>query len=306
MGSNKYYPMVEDLEGGDFEPEVEYWIEDLFGNIARSKFRTNNTNVAKSWTPPEITGTEAYVIHSMITNEVCNDTNLSNNVAEKLIIVKGEKPYSESECSCEPEIIEKEKSCSCGPCPKCVSEGQESEEEPEDFEMVSCPEEIEKDGEIEIKINMKNPYAEQKNYTLYSYVYEGNKPLSLGFDGNGWANTWNANKQNVTIPGKSSMELTLINRIAEDTNTGKYKLRVRVWLDGKKHDITRDIIIKEPAKQVNQTAEDENKSELNETGGFETEHEINIPTGRISSKEENWFSTIIESVINFFKNLFNL
>ncbi len=303
MGSNKYYPMVEDLEGGDFEPEVEYWIKDLFGNIVRSRFRTNNTNTAKSWTPPEITGTEAYVIHVVITNEVCNDTNLSNNAAEKLIIVKGDKPYSERECSCEPEIIEVEKSCSC----KSIPEKEVSEKK--EFEILSCPSEIEKDDEIEIKISMKNPSHDRKNYTVYSYVYEGNKPLSLGFDGNEWVNTWNANKQNVSISRNSSFTLTLINRIANDTEPGQYKLRVRIWLDDKKHDITRDILIKEPEElePVNQTTEKENKTKYNESEGNESESKINIPTAQIVSKSEgNWFSTFIESIINFFKNLFNL
>lgn len=303
--SNKYYPMVEDLEGGDFEPELEYWIEDLFGNIARSKFRTNNTNVAKFWTPPEITGTEAYVIHAAITNEVCNDTNLSNNAAERLIVVKGEEPSSESECSCETKIIEIEKPCSCGYAPKKnVSEKEEY------FKIISCPEEISKDSEIEIKINLENPSLDKKNYTVYSYIYEGKKPLSLGFNGENWLNTWDANKQNVSIPGNSSLNHTLKNRIANDTEPGKYKLRVRIWLDGKKHDLTNDIIIKEPAKPVNQTinqtVEKENKTEYNETESDEPESEIHTPTGRVISKEENWFSILIESVINFFKNLFSL
>ncbi|MEE9322932.1 MAG: lamin tail domain-containing protein, partial [Candidatus Aenigmarchaeota archaeon] len=256
MGNNKYYPMVEDLEGGDFEPEVEYWIEDLFGNIVRSKFRTNNTNVAKSWTPPEITGTEAYMIHAVITNEVCNDTNHSNNNAEKLIVVKGEEPYSDSECSCENQETQ---ICSYDPCPPCNSE-EETEEEA-DFEILSCPDEIEKDDEIEIKVNMKNPSPNMKNYTLYSYVYEGNKPVSLGLDKGEWINTWNANRQNVSIPGNSSVSLTLKNRIAEDTEPGEYKMRVRIWLDDKKHDMTRDIQIKEPkepAKPANQTIQEEN------------------------------------------------
>ncbi len=298
--SNEYYPMVEDKEGGDFEPEVEYWIEDMFGNIARSKFRTNNTNVAKSWTPPEITGTEAYLIRAVITNEVCNDTNLSNNVAEKLIVVKGDRPYSEIECSCETETIEIQKPCLCG---------YASEEAPgkeEHFKIVSCPGEIGRDGEIEIKVNMKNPSPDRKNYTVYSYVYEGNRPVSLGLEGEDWINTWNANRQNLSIEENSSLNLTLKNRIAEDTEAGKYKVRVRIWEEGEKHDITRDILIKEPARAEIPAIEDENKTELNGSESGEQASEIRIPTGRISSEEVNWFSAFIESLINFFKNLFNL
>ncbi len=101
----------------------------------------------------------------------------------------------------------------------------------------------------------------------------------------------------------------MINRIANDTEPGQYKLRVRIWLDDKKHDITRDILIKEPEElePVNQTTEKENKTKYNESEGNESESKINIPTAQIVSKSEgNWFSTFIESIINFFKNLFNL
>ncbi|MEE9323500.1 MAG: hypothetical protein V3U72_03050, partial [Candidatus Aenigmarchaeota archaeon] len=226
----------------------------------------------------------------------------SNNAAEKLIVVKGEKPYSDSECSCE---TQETTICSYGPCLPCNPE--EKTEEEAEFEILSCPEETEKDDEIEIKVNMKNPFPNMKNYTVYSYVYEGNKPVSLGLDEGEWINTWNANRQNVSIPGNSSVLLTLKNRIAEDTELGKYKMRVRIWLDGKKHDMTKDIQIKEPAKPVNQTIQEENKTEFNESEVSEPESEINLPTGRIVSKsEENWLSAFIESVINFFKNLFNL
>ncbi len=300
MGSSKYYPMVEDLMGGVYEPEVEYWIEDMFGGIARSKVRTNNTNVAKSWTPPEINGTEAYVIRAEITREICNDTNLSNNHAEKLIIVKGEQPYSEKGCSCETRIIETEKPCSCSPCPKCVCENEETKKENE-IEIISCPGEVVKNEEVEIKVRIENPSVYQRNYTVYSYVYDGKKPLSLGFDGNNWSNTWDANKQELNLPRKSSANLTLTNRIADDTRPGKYKLRIRIKFNDEKKDITKDIIIKEaPEESIDEVM---HENEANETTERE---EIKLPTGRITSERKNWFAGFIEDIVNFFKNLFRI
>lgn len=299
MGSNKYRLMVEDLEGGNHKPEVEYWIEDMFGNVVRKKRRTNNTNSDKSWTPDEITGTEAYIIHAMITNQVCNDTNISNNVAERMVVVKGDEQSSNSDCSCETKIIEKEKSCSCGPCPKCKEEGKE-------FEINSYPKEVRKDEEIEIEIKIENPSVHRRKYTVYSYIYEEKKPLSLGFDGDKWLNTWDANKQNVSLDGNSSVTFTLKNRIANDTEPGEYKLRVRIWVEGEKHDITEEISVKETPRQ---TVEDENKTEVEETEILDDEPEFKtkIPTGRvISERNDNWFSQLVNNVINFFKNLFNV
>jgi hypothetical protein len=303
MSSNKYRLMVEDLEGGDHKPEIEYWIEDMFGNTVRNKRRTNNTNADKSWTPAEIAGTEAYIIYAMITHQACNDTNISNNLAERMIVVKGEEQTSNSDCSCETKIIEKEKSCSCGPCPKCDEKTKKEEVE---FGINFYPKEVRKDEEIEIKIKIKNPSNYERKYTVYSYIYEEKKPLSLGFDGYKWLNTWDANKQNVSLDENSTLTLTLKNRIANDTEPGEYKIRVRIWLEGKKHDITEKILIKEIPRHM---GEDENRTEVEETEILDdkAELEARIPTGRaISERNDNWFSQLMNNVINFFKNLFNV
>jgi hypothetical protein len=316
-----YYLWAEDSGCGQEEKQIkiEYWIEDLFGSTIKSKYTTKRNmtcskNISRQWTPKDLDGSEAYYIRANITDPGCNDTDHSNNYDEKLIVVKGSKPPSDPEdfeCSCEtPETS----ACSCGPCPPRNPDEEETEEEDQkDFEILSYPEEIEKDKEIETEVRIKNPSTStQKNYTIYSYVYEGNQPISFGFDGENWLNTWDANKQNFSISGNSSLTFTLKNRIANDTEPGEYNLRVRMWLDGKKHDLTKKILIKEPsAKPANETIPDGNEThfdEINETNETAwNEPEIRIPTGEAVSKpEENWFSAFFENVINFFKNLFNL
>lgn len=305
-----YYLVLEDKNCDQEEKEVdiEYWIEDLFGEMIKSEYTTTQSitcskNTSRQWTPKGIEDSEAFYIKANITNSTCNDSDLSNGYAEKLIVVKGEKsgPY---EC---PPCETKETACYCGSCPKCESEEEaEKEEEAKEFEILSCPEEVRKNEEIEIRMEVKNPSSNQRDYTVYSYVYEGNKILSLGFYGNFWLNTWDANKQNVSIPGNSSKTLTLKNRIAEDTTPGEYKLRVRIWLEGKKNDITKDITVSpEEKKELNITEENETidipdmENETNETVG--------LPTGRIiSRRNENIFAEIVNQIINFFKNLFNL
>jgi len=307
---HNYYLEVEDKNCDQMEREVdiEYWIEDLFGEMIKSNYTTTQSitcskNVSRQWTPGDIEGTEACYIRARIVNSTCNDSEGLNNFAEKFIAVKGGTPDPGPCPSCETTTTETS-TCYCGPCPKCESEEETEEEEgTKEFEIISWPEEVRKDEEIEIQLEIKNTSVDQRNYTVYSYVYEGNKILSTGFDGNSWLNTWDANKQNVSIPGNSSVTITLKNRIAEDTKPGKYKLRVRTWTEGKKHDLTKEILVREPLEiPKNQTTEEGNETEYNES-----ESEINIPTGSIISKrEENWFPNFMENVINFFKNLFNL
>ncbi|MBW2994825.1 lamin tail domain-containing protein [Candidatus Woesearchaeota archaeon] len=72
--------------------EIEYWIDDLFGNTVKSKRITTNTN-EKSYTPSIKEKDKVLVIKSRLFVE-CNDTNLSNNYYEKLIFVVN-KDYSE-------------------------------------------------------------------------------------------------------------------------------------------------------------------------------------------------------------------
>jgi len=299
-----YYLGLEDENCDQEEKEVsiEYWIEDLFGDITKSEYTTTQSmicskNISRQWTPKDIDGSEAFYITANITNSTCNDSDHSNDFAERIVIVKGEKSDPE-EC---PPCETKKTACSCGPCPTCTYEKEE--EKKEDFEIISYPEEIRKDEEIEIKIEIRNPMGQPRNYTVYSYVYEGNKPMSLGFDGKEWLNTWDANKKNVSVPGNSSVVVELNNRIAEDTTPGEYKLRVRIWVEGRKSDITKEIVIKEPLPTPsNQTTEEENETKHNKS-----EAVIRIPTGEIIHKgEENWFSNFIENLINFFKSIFRI
>jgi ribosomal protein L23 len=73
------------IENKTQQYEIEYWIEDLFGEIIKSKKITENTN-EKSYTPSIKEKDKILVIKSILYVE-CNDTNLSNNYAEKIVFV---------------------------------------------------------------------------------------------------------------------------------------------------------------------------------------------------------------------------
>jgi len=74
---------------------IEYWVEDLFGNIVKKTINTTNTN-KKSFSPRFDEPDKAFLIKANLTFVACNDSNKEDNYAEKLFVVKGEEPEKES------------------------------------------------------------------------------------------------------------------------------------------------------------------------------------------------------------------
>ena len=89
--NNETYPYV-----------IEYWIEDLFGNIVKNKYNTTNTN-QKSFTTT-IKEKEMVCIIKNQLYPLCDDFSIEDNSAEKLVIIKGEEP--KKDCSIEIEDID--------------------------------------------------------------------------------------------------------------------------------------------------------------------------------------------------------
>jgi len=97
----------------DFKPElnnrtfpfvVEYWIEDLFGEIVKPKINTTNTN-QKSW-KTNIKEQDRVLFLKAIVYPACHDHDYSNNAAaEMFIVTKNETKSSASE-----EVITKDSS----------------------------------------------------------------------------------------------------------------------------------------------------------------------------------------------------
>lgn len=81
--SDESYPFV-----------IEYWIEDLFGNIVKSKVLTENTNL-KSYTPKLNSDDKAFLIKSRLFLVLCNNSN-NNTYSEKLVVAKGTFEKEES------------------------------------------------------------------------------------------------------------------------------------------------------------------------------------------------------------------
>lgn len=83
--SIKFY---NNLNNEEFPFIIEYWIEDFFGNIYKNRYNTVNTN-QKSW-KTNIEEQDRVLFIKSIVYPNCNDSNSSDNYAEKMFIVKSE------------------------------------------------------------------------------------------------------------------------------------------------------------------------------------------------------------------------
>ncbi len=74
------------LSNNTFDFEIEYWVEDLFGNVAKESHKTDNLN-KKHFSPDFDEDDKVYFIKANLTKLSCNNTN--KNTSTSLIIVKG-------------------------------------------------------------------------------------------------------------------------------------------------------------------------------------------------------------------------
>lgn len=93
------------------------------------------------------------------------------------------------------------------------------------FELLSAPSSVEAGKEFELKVLIYNPTPQVKNFTIYSYVYDGKRLVSEGYVEGVWLKRWDANEQEVWVGAKNSTIVSLYNRVKEP---GNYTLKVRI------------------------------------------------------------------------------
>lgn len=88
--------IVDDLKyfGGNHPFTLAYWIEDLFGNVVKTRYENTydmSLSEVRSYNPgaPKITDSEAYVIKAEVVDAGCIDDYDENNRNETMILVKG-------------------------------------------------------------------------------------------------------------------------------------------------------------------------------------------------------------------------
>lgn len=101
-------------ENGHFF-EIEYWIEDLDGNIVKSRITTTNTN-KKSYTPSIKQKEKALVIKNRLVSINCENIN-NKTASEKLVVVKN------------PAYLEEPEECECSESDENLCENQKTQGE---------------------------------------------------------------------------------------------------------------------------------------------------------------------------------
>ena len=327
---------------------LEYWIEDLFGNYVKDKANTTQTmtcskSISRQWTPDDISGTEAYRIVGKLVSKNCADSNPDNDLAEKIIVVKGASPETDSvlmitginpenevkygedldvsiyafrndtnkysinvwveggekisdtttlharskntqynltlpvrlKPNCDgnypdgiytvvAEGLGKNstanvtvKGISSSFCKISASSsnsgggGGSSAAPKNDIEIISYPESVHIGEEFEVVVKVQSA----KKFSVYSYVYKGNTPVSEGFNDGEWRGSWDANKKDFT----NSATVSLMNRIEKGTEPGMYSLRAKLKTDKEEY-VTKDIEVLEERHQENVTVNVENKT----------------------------------------------
>ena len=153
---------------------IEYWIEDLFGQVVKPKINTTNTN-EKSW-KTNIEEQDRVLFLKAIVYPSCNDQDLSNNaVKEMFIVIKNE---SETKSSSTEKTLEEDSTSTANATiniikisPETISFGKVIDAEIEIYkdatDKYSVSAWVEKSGKIiseKTKVHLKN-----KN-TLYKFM----------------------------------------------------------------------------------------------------------------------------------------
>jgi len=158
------------------------------------------------------------------------------------------------------------------------------------YEIINYTLLVEIDKEFSTTVKINNNFTKAKNFTVYSYVFKGNNPVSLGLDSNNtWRATYTANSQKITLNALKSVTTALTNKIENGTELGVYSLRVRIKADEKENDITREIVVVENKNNENVVAPEivtvtiSNVTLQNEIESNESEEEQNMSDNNIQN-----------------------
>lgn len=228
VGSALEYKIVlNDAACNESFVDVEYWIEDFFGNYVKAKLNTTqefscSKQIDRQWTPDAIVGTEAYKIKAALKTK-CNDLNSSDNYAEKIIIVKGLAGNVSSAAISASATSVQSNSSAIQVKPKAA------------LEIISYPPKVFVGEAFETLVNV----SMNASFSIYSYVYSGNTPVSE-WNGKG---SWDANRQERNASGL----IILANKIENGTPAGDYTMKVKIKAD-KDYDDARTLEVMDRPK----------------------------------------------------------
>ncbi|MFH1237563.1 MAG: hypothetical protein V1648_04140 [Candidatus Aenigmatarchaeota archaeon] len=319
-----YFLVLKDASCMKKDVVVEYWIEDLFGAAIKAKHNSSaamecNENISREWTPPATKGTEAYRIMAHLYVFGCNDTGASNNHADKIVVVGGEPPVKESSIKILEIDVGSDKKAKFGDMVDVVVNVYKGDTTKSSIDVW-----IENAAGTKIAKANLNVYEKFSNQTITI-------PLQINpnCDGN-YANGSYA----VRTEGLDSRDYGELKIEGQATSLCKTKTIETskpcscppcqackcenkttcnaTGVTNARNTNNDGVALKNYfLNNTGQAKDDGNtKNVLDKNGSkndAQNDESINIPTGKIISKtNDDWFSSALDGVINFFKNLFKL
>jgi hypothetical protein len=261
--------------------EIEYWIEDFFGNYIKKPYISSsikpNKNTTRDFTPKLDCGDSVYLIKARIVNTYCKDSDLSDNSAEKLIAVIDER-------ECEPEIIEKIIYKNSNSYQK---ETKESKKQDLEIEILELKRKLSRNQEFTTKVRIKNNLNSKISFEIYSYAYRGSSCITR---------SWTANREEISLNANEEKMLYLTNKIDGDVEDGIYDFKIRAKLDGKNIDRLDSISVEGDMEILSEV---ENKTEL-----YNSEIELNN-TNFTNFLENNFTEAMENNETEITKNISN-
>ncbi|MBW2999410.1 lamin tail domain-containing protein [Candidatus Woesearchaeota archaeon] len=215
---------------------IEYWVEDLFGEILKNKRNTTNLN-EKSYTPKINEADKVILIRANLFVDCSNDS----FSASKQLVVKNNNPTQNNAPEDEEEEPRK-KSSGGGYVPKYIS-----------YELINFTENKTIGKEFSTLVKINNPFDEEHLFTVWSYVYRSSKCYSGDRE---------QNKKTISLTKNST--IVELKNIVLNANSGQYKLKVKIKKDSQKtnYEITGDINLVEEVKTQINTSNHTNSSSV--------------------------------------------
>ncbi len=308
-GKQSYYLIIDDSNCSEKEVRIEYWIEDLFGNIIKPKYNTTQSvscskTVSREWTPDEIKSSEAYYIKAAIADASCNDSDFSNNYDEKLIVVKGTEPPHESGIKIEEISLGSDGKAKFGDAVEVKLNVYRGDTSKSAVDVWLENAQGDKAGKASF-----NAYGKLINYSLSIPVNihpncDGKLPNGTYFLKAEGIDCYD--EAAVTIEGSASVCKTKACDASKACSCPSCSSEKKnctcnssvTKISGKTENAAKNTTNKTSEKAGEKLGENQTSNE--------TRKEIKIPTGRITAGEDNWFSAALKNVADFFKNLFKL
>jgi len=200
----------------DYNFTIKYWIEDIFGNNIRSTRNTTNTN-KKSFTPKIEEKEKSFVLKAIVYPD-CNDTDIEDNYAEKVVVVKNHN-YKQVEEGCTAE-----------------KDSRTEKRKPQlEYYISNLPPDAAQNSTFTFTAKIINNDDKLHEIKLYSYVYRGNKCISG--DGNRTMNLID-----FVIEPEAEMSIEMNNTISY-AKPGEYKVKLVINKDNQKtnYNLIRNI-----------------------------------------------------------------